>query len=60
MTALMQAIDFQDYEVIEVFLRVELELAQIALHSPKNKTVFNLPITLLLKLLHDAMYLRLY
>lgn len=44
MTALMQAIDFQDYDVVAALLRAEPELATAPLRSPKNRNVFNLPI----------------
>ncbi|OCK87098.1 ankyrin [Cenococcum geophilum 1.58] len=44
MTALMQAIDFQDYDVVAALLRAEPELAKAPLCSPKNRNVFNLPI----------------
>ncbi|KAM0252319.1 hypothetical protein ACHAQJ_007812 [Trichoderma viride] len=46
MTALTQAIDFQDYDVVAALLRAEPELASIPLASVENPAVFNLPIHL--------------
>jgi ankyrin repeat protein len=44
MTALMQAIDFQDHDVAASLLRAAPELANTPFLSPRDKQVFNLPI----------------
>lgn len=44
MTALMQAIDFQDHDVTAALLRANPELAATPFGSPKDKHIFNLPI----------------
>ncbi|PTB66600.1 ankyrin, partial [Trichoderma citrinoviride] len=46
MTALTQAIDFQDYDVVAALLRAEPELASRRLTSAHDPAVFNLPIHL--------------
>ncbi|KAI1086827.1 hypothetical protein F5B19DRAFT_500872 [Rostrohypoxylon terebratum] len=44
MTALMQAIDFQDTEVVSALIAVEHEVARRPFFNPSNRKVFNLPI----------------
>jgi ankyrin repeat protein len=44
MTPLMQAIDFQDHEVVTVLLRAEPELAKTPLRSLRDSSAFTLPI----------------
>jgi ankyrin repeat protein len=44
MTALMQAIDFQDHDVAASLLRAAPELASTPFFSPRDKGLFNLPI----------------
>ncbi|SPQ20457.1 9b9b429e-9296-40a7-bf8e-1e283b2d0a4b [Thermothielavioides terrestris] len=44
MTALMQAIDFQDYDVTAALLRAAPELAATRFASPSDPHIFNLPI----------------
>jgi ankyrin repeat protein len=44
MTALMQAIDFQDHDVAASLLRAVPELANTPFFSPRDNQVFNLPI----------------
>lgn len=46
LTALTQAIDFQDYDVVAALLRAEPELASCRLTSVEDPTLFNLPIHL--------------
>ncbi|RYP44848.1 hypothetical protein DL768_008747 [Monosporascus sp. mg162] len=46
MTALTQAIDFQDYDVVAALLRAEPKLASRRLASVEDPAVFNLPIHL--------------
>jgi hypothetical protein len=40
----MQAIDFQDHEVVTVLLRAEPELAKTPLRSLRDSSAFTLPI----------------
>ncbi|KAJ4024596.1 hypothetical protein NW752_003163 [Fusarium irregulare] len=44
MTALMQAIDFQDVDVVSELLQANPRLAQLPFYQPSNQKVFNLPI----------------
>ncbi|CAG7557888.1 unnamed protein product [Fusarium equiseti] len=44
MTALMQAIDFQDADVVSELLHADPRLAQLPFYQPVNEKVFNLPI----------------
>ncbi|KAG5746529.1 hypothetical protein H9Q70_010782 [Fusarium xylarioides] len=44
MTALMQAIDFQDLDVVSALLRADPSLAQIPLRQPTNPEIFTMPI----------------
>ncbi|KAI2462994.1 hypothetical protein F4781DRAFT_151780 [Annulohypoxylon bovei var. microspora] len=44
MTALMQAIDFQDTEVVSTLVTAEQEVARLPFLAPQNKHIFNLPI----------------
>lgn len=44
MTALMQAIDFQDVDVVSELLQADPRLAQLPFYQPVNRKVFNLPI----------------
>lgn len=44
MTALMQAIDFQDVDVVSELLVADPRLAQLPFTHPDNEKVFNLPI----------------
>ncbi|KAF5962902.1 ankyrin repeat domain-containing protein, partial [Fusarium bulbicola] len=44
MTGLMQAIDFQDLDVVSALLRADPSLAQAPFRHPTNPQVFNMPI----------------
>jgi ankyrin repeat protein len=44
MTAMMQAIDFQDYDVVASLLQAAPELATTPFCSPRDRTIYNLPI----------------
>ena len=44
MTALMQAIDFQDHDVVAALLKAEPDLARTPLRSLKDSSLFSLPI----------------
>lgn len=46
LTALTQAVDFQDYDVVAALLRAEPELASCQLTSVEDPTLFNRPIHL--------------